>query len=87
MVYIDVGVGFAADVGVDVDCITKAEVDPHCRPGQVFVVQNGVLNSISTSGGILGPKSRFWQQMPFLTVFGDFSSLSVRALSVPETNI
>ena len=26
MVYVDVGVGFAADVGVDVDCITKAEV-------------------------------------------------------------
>ena len=23
---VDVGVGFAADVGVDVDCITKAEV-------------------------------------------------------------
>ena len=31
MVYIDVGVGFAADVGVDVDCITKAEFDPHCH--------------------------------------------------------
>ena len=31
MAYTDVGVGFAADVGVDVDCITKAEVDPHCH--------------------------------------------------------
>ena len=38
-------------------------------------------------GGILGPKSQFWQKFPFLAVFGDFSSLSVRALLVPERKI
>ena len=33
-------------------------------------------------------KMDFWgPKLPFLAVFGDFSSLSVRALPVPETKI
>ena len=40
MVYIDVGVGFAADVGVDVDCITKAEVDPHSQEVMLHLISS-----------------------------------------------